>query len=367
MRVIVIGAGIIGTGVAYRLAQAGVSVTVIDGDRVGGGTSGISFAWYNSNNKNPKRYHDLNVAGMKAHVALKDEFKATPWLHEVGGLEWMASPEKQAAQRINVERMNAWDYPIHFITRQELGELEPDLDLDVVGDASITFSPLEGWVDPVVYAQAMISNAVKVGAVLKTGSKVIEIVKRNGSAAGVRTEDGTLYEADVVVNCTGRWADRVALEPEFHLPLAPTVGFMAFTPPVATSISHPILSPTLDVRPDGAGRLMIRHGDLDDQVTVDTVPYASMPQVLELTRRAIELIPSLKGVRAEAARVTARSMPKDGLSAVGPVPQIDNYYFVVTHSGVTLAALFAQIAADEIALGKHHPELDDFRPARFFN
>ena len=49
------------------------------------------------------------------------------------------------------------------------------------------------------------------------------------------------------------------------------------------------------------------------------------------------------------------------------MPQIDNYYFVVTHSGVTLAAFFARVAADEIALGKHHPELDDFRPARFFN
>jgi glycine/D-amino acid oxidase-like deaminating enzyme len=342
-------------------------VTVIEGSRVGGGTSGISFAWYNSNNKVPRSYHNLNVAGMKAHVALKDEFASTPWLHEGGGLEWIAAPERQAAQRANVERMNSWGYPIHFITRQELGELEPDIDLDVVGDATITFSPTEGWIDPVVYAHTMIVEAIKLGAVLKTGSRVMEIVHRNGAVGGVQTEDGTIYEADAVINCAGRWADRVAREPQFLLPLAPTVGFMAFTPPVATSISHPILSPTLDVRPDGAGRLMIRHGDLDEQITVDTEPTVTLPQSIELMRRAEELIPSLKGVRPEAARVTARSIPKDGLSAIGSVPQIKNYYFAVTHSGVTLAALLAKLVADELVLGKPHPELDDFRPGRFFN
>jgi glycine/D-amino acid oxidase-like deaminating enzyme len=170
-----------------------------------------------------------------------------------------------------------------------------------------------------------------------------------------------------VINCAGRWADRVARDPEFLLPLAPTVGFMAFTPPVATSISHPILSPTLDVRPDGAGRLMIRHYDLDEGITADAETSPTMPHAMELMRRAEELIPALKGVKPEAARVTARSMPKDGLSAIGPVPQVKNYYFAVTHSGVTLAALFANVVADEVALGKHHPELDDFRPGRFFN
>jgi glycine/D-amino acid oxidase-like deaminating enzyme len=173
--------------------------------------------------------------------------------------------------------------------------------------------------------------------------------------------------AGIIGTGAGRWADSVDNEAAFQLPLAPTFGFMAFTPPVATSIANPILGPTLDVRPDGAGRLMIRHGDLDEQIAVDDVPTADMPQSMELMRRAAELIPSLKGVRPEAARVTARPMPRDGHSAVGPIPQLGNYYFVVTHSGVTLAALYARVAADEIVLGKHHPELDEFRPGRFFN
>ena len=45
IKTIVIGAGVMGASVAYRLAQAGAAVTVLEATRVGGGTSAISFAW----------------------------------------------------------------------------------------------------------------------------------------------------------------------------------------------------------------------------------------------------------------------------------------------------------------------------------
>src|ERR1700736_7078091 len=76
IKTIVIGAGVMGASAAYRLAQAGAAVTVLEATRIGGGTSGISFAWTNANKKPPKPYHDLNVAGMKAHAALPNEFGA---------------------------------------------------------------------------------------------------------------------------------------------------------------------------------------------------------------------------------------------------------------------------------------------------
>jgi hypothetical protein len=56
---------------------------VLEAARIGGGTSGISFAWTNAHKKPPKPYHDLNVAGMKA-AALADEFGTTPWWHDGG-------------------------------------------------------------------------------------------------------------------------------------------------------------------------------------------------------------------------------------------------------------------------------------------
>src|SRR5436305_8195598 len=101
IKTIVIGAGVMGASVAYRLAQAGAAVTVLEATRVGGGTSGISFAWTNSHNKAPRSYHDLNVAGMQAHAALADELGGTPWWHGGGSLEWAAEADR-TGQRENI-------------------------------------------------------------------------------------------------------------------------------------------------------------------------------------------------------------------------------------------------------------------------
>jgi glycine/D-amino acid oxidase-like deaminating enzyme len=139
IKTIVIGAGVMGASVAYRLAQAGAAVTVLEATRIGGGTSGISFAWTNANKKPPKPYYDPNIAGMKAHLALADEFGATPWWHGGGSLEWEAEADR-AAQRANIEQLRSWGYAAEWITPREVQELEPDIDPVTIGDAPVAFS-----------------------------------------------------------------------------------------------------------------------------------------------------------------------------------------------------------------------------------
>jgi glycine/D-amino acid oxidase-like deaminating enzyme len=59
-RCAVIGAGVIGSCLALRLAEAGAEVTLLDQDEPGQATSKWSFAWLNSNDKAPRAYHELN-------------------------------------------------------------------------------------------------------------------------------------------------------------------------------------------------------------------------------------------------------------------------------------------------------------------
>ena len=58
--IIVIGAGIIGSSIAFHLAQRRAQVTIFDAATPGQGTSAVSFAWINARDKNPRHYHDLN-------------------------------------------------------------------------------------------------------------------------------------------------------------------------------------------------------------------------------------------------------------------------------------------------------------------
>ena len=367
MKTIVIGAGVIGASVAYRLAQAGAAVTVLEATRIGGGTSGISFAWTNAHQKPPKPYHDLNVAGMKAHAALADEFGATPGWHGGGSLEWEAEPDR-AAQRENIERLRSWGYAAEWITLRQAQELEPDIDPTTIGDAPVAFFPEEGWLDPVVYAHAMLCAArLRHGAKVICGARVVDLITAGDRVTGVRVADGSQYEADIVVNCAGRWTNEATRDAGLHLPLAPTVGFLVFTPPVAASLSRVVRTTVIDARPDGAGRLMLHWNPTDATLGFDTGLSPSMPEARDLMRRARQLLPSIGEVEPEAVRIAIRPIPGDHLSAIGPVPRTSGYYIAITHSGVTMSPFLGAVVADEIVRGRQRAELTHFRPARFFN
>src|SRR6516162_5804792 len=367
IKAIVIGAGVMGASVAYRLAQAGAAVTVLEATRVGGGTSGISFAWTNAHNKPPKPYHDLNVAGMKAHAALADEFGATPWWHGGGSLEWEAQSDR-TAQAENIEQLRSWGYAAEWITLRQVQELEPDIDPATIADAPVAFFAEEGWLDPVVYAHAMLSAARRRhGAKVICGVRVVDLIMAGDRVTGVRLANGAVHEADIVVNCAGRWTNEATRDAGLHLPLAPTVGFLVFTPPVAAGLSRVVRTPVIDTRPDGAGRLILHWNATDAAMSFDTQLSPTMSEARDLVRRARRLLPSIGEVEPEAVRIAIRPIPGDHLSAIGPMPRTSGYYIAITHSGVTMSPFLAAAVADEIVGGRQRPELADFRPARFFN
>lgn len=366
-KMIVIGAGVVGASVAYRLAQAGASVTVLEAGRVGGGTSGVSFSWINAHRKPPKPYHDLNVAGMKAHAALADEFGGTPWYHAGGSLEWELEADREA-QRANVAQLRSWGYAVEWIHPKQVAELEPDIDLATIGDAPVAYFPDEGWIDPVPYAHAMLSAAQRRhGAKLICGARVVDLVTSGDRITGVRTADGVLHGADMVVNCAGRWTNEVVREAGLHLPLAPTVGFLVFTPPVAADLRRVVRGTVIDAHPDGGGRLILHWNPTDATLKIDTPLSASMPEARDLVARARRLLPSIGAVEPEAVRIAVRPIPGDQKSAIGPMPRTSGYYLAITHSAVTMSPFVGLAVADEIVHGKPRSELADFRPSRFFN
>jgi glycine/D-amino acid oxidase-like deaminating enzyme len=156
-------------------------------------------------------------------------------------------------------------------------------------------------------------------------------------------------------------------EAGLHLPLAPTVGFLVFTPPVAAGLARVVHTPVINARPDGAGRLMLHWTPTDQTLQPDSPISPDMPQARDLMARARTLLPCIGAVEAEAVRRAIRPIPGDGLTAVGPMPRVTNYYVAVTHSGVTMSPFLGLCVADEVVRGRTRPELADFRPARFFN
>lgn len=364
--VIIIGAGVVGASVAFRMAQDGADVLILEAGRAAGGTSTRSFAWTNAHNKLPYSYFALNAAGMRAHDALREEIGDRGWLHAGGCLEWASTPAERQVQQARMTRLLQWGYAAERITTEQLRALEPDIDVDGIGDAPIGYYPDEGWIDPALLVAALLARVRALGGTLRTGANVVEIMHRAGAVHGVRLAGGDVLAADLVVNCAGATVNTVTQDSGLHVPMASTLGLLVITAPAATNLRRVVQAPgRIGLRPDGAGRVMIHDDNEDEELGPDTVVTPAMPAVARILARAAQLLPVLAGVPAEGVRLARRPIPEDGHPAVGAWPGLSGYHVAVTHSGVTLASLLGRAVADEALHGRRHPELDEFRPERF--
>ena len=105
---------------------------------------------------------------------------------------------------------------------------------------------------------------------------------------------------------------------------------------------------------------MIGEGSQESLARDDSQKHAD-----ELLARAAEYIPALKGAAAIPVPVGYRPMPVDGFPVVGFAAKAPNVYLALTHSGVTLAPLIAQLTTMEIVDGARVDLLSDYRPDRF--
>jgi len=122
----------------------------------------------------------------------------------------------------------------------------------------------------------------------------------------------------------------------------------------------------LHLRPTADGGLLLGADDTDalaasaSHVAVD----ADASSAQSLLDRAGVYLPSLSSNEQITARRCLRPMPADGLPIVGAFPGLKGVYLLVTHSGITLGPLLAQLLADEIVTGRISPWLERYRPDR---
>lgn len=357
--VLVVGAGCVGASVAYRLAERGAAVTVLDAGAPGAGTSGASFAWTNSFNKTPRDYHDLNVAGMEEHAGLAKELGGG-WLHQDGALAWDEGPGGLARLREAVDRLTGWGYAVERISPRQARELEPDLRIADAA-AQVVWTPGEGYVEAVPFIGALLAEAARRGARMLPGRRVTGVIRSGARVRGVSTEVGDRFEADVVVDCAGAATDEVARLAGVTLPIDRVPGRLIYTAPVPTTLRRPIHAPGCHFRPDGGGRIVLAEGAHDQIYAEGAEPW---PAERSLATVAAHL-PVLAGARVEATRIGVRPMPRDERPMVGAIPGLDGFYVVASHSGVTLGPLWGRIATAEILDGGLDPRLGPYRPARF--
>lgn len=367
MQVVVIGAGVIGASVAVRLAQRGATVTLVDQLSPGTGTSSTSYAWVNSNGKEPDSYFELNLAGLKAHHELSGE--GAPWLRASGHVEVAVEAAHVRNLRGRMDRLAAHGYEVEEVNAKQARDLLPDVIVPREAD-TIAYFREEAYCYPLLYLAHMLAEAGKSGVTVREHAPVIALAP-DGDGAKVTFGDGSVIRADAVVSAVGRWtADVVGLAggtvpmATFSEPGDVTVGYLLETNPLPVRLNRILTSPWLNVRPDGGGRLLIQALDLDRSAHPDAVPALDSPLVRTYLERLRSVVRNTAAATIRSIVVGRRAMPADGLTVVGRLPEAPWLYAIATHSGVTLAPFLGDAVAGEL-FGQEEGRFANFRPDRF--
>lgn len=365
-RIVVVGAGVVGAALSYRLAQAGAQVTTVERRYPGSGTSGASFAWLNGFSKTPKHYHRLNVMSIRDHQDLADELGGD-WVHVDGALHWAKDRDqtRSATLRQTVRRLREWGVRVESATPEIIQrELEPDLCIDPSLVSEVFFVPREGWLETVKMAHSVLSAArLRYNARLLRGT-VVALRGPAGAVTSVVLDDGQELPADVVINAAGPDAARVAALAGAELPLDRQIGMLVSTAPAPVMLKRVLYGQDAHIRPDGGARLVVHPEWLDSFAREDRPTPLDAPEIQRAMAEARAVLPGLADTPPEAVRIGIRPMPRDGHSIIGFDPAVSGLYHVVTHSGVTLSARLALLVTEELS-GGDTTDLEPYRPARF--
>lgn len=189
LRIIIVGAGIVGSAIAYYLSKQHPQVTVIERNRFAASeTTDKSFAWIHSSMQTSAMYRHLYEDAIAEYHALQEELPDLN-IDWSGALSWGVPMNMEGSR---VQQLN----------RQQIMKLEPNLN-EYPDEAS--FAQEEGGLDPVATTNLLLQQAQENGAIVLYNTTVTSIQERDATVVGVHTSNGYL-ESDILVLAAGTTA-----------------------------------------------------------------------------------------------------------------------------------------------------------------
>jgi sarcosine oxidase subunit beta len=233
--VVVVGGGVIGTSIAFHLAEAGVAnVVLIERDELGAGSTSKAAGGVRA------QFSDaLNIQlGARSLRAFAD-FGARPGqeidFRQVGYLFLLSRQQDVAAFERSIELQNRLGVPSRLLDPGEARQLSPPIDTD--GLLAAAFSPDDGLATPEAVVQGYAAGARRHGAHLQTACELLDVRLRGDTIQAVATSSGVI-QTPAVVCAAGAWSRQVGAMVGVDLPVTPYRRQVLLTEPVPGLPEH---------------------------------------------------------------------------------------------------------------------------------
>ena len=366
--VVIIGAGVIGLGIAWRLAQR-ATVTVFDRGKAGAGASHAAAGMLAACCEAEPGEEALVMLGRESQrrwPAFAAELERASGidveLRDEGTLVLALTADDQATIAHHLEFQRRLDLPLEWLSAAATRAREPRLAGKIAG---ALFSPQDHQVDNRKLAQALRIAAERAGVNIHEHRPVKELAVRGGQARGVVLEDGTDVAADIVVLAAGAWSRGIGgLPPDRRPPVRPIKGQMLALrmDPADPLLTHVLWAPGAYLVPRRDGRLIV--GATVEEKGFDTTVTAG--GLLTLLEAAWRAIPAVEELPVEEIWVGHRPGSRDDAPILGPGP-LDGLFYATGHhrNGILLAPVTADAMARLILDDVLDPAIKPFGLERF--
>jgi glycine oxidase len=367
--VAVIGAGVIGLGVAWRLAACGASVTVLDQGAVGAGASHAAAGMLAACAEAEPGEEALVALGREAQArwpAFAAELQQASGidveLRREGTVVLALTADDQARLQHHLAFQRTLGLPLEWISAAETRRREPHLAGKLAG---AVWSPQDHQVDNRKLAAALRVAAENAGVTIREHTAVKEISIVGARADGVVLADGSKVSAGKVVLAAGAWSRAIAgLAPELRPPVRPIKGQMLALRMDASAplINHVVWAPGAYLVPRRDGRLLI--GATVEEKGFDTALTAG--GLLTLLEAAWRAVPAVEELPIEEMWVGHRPGSRDDAPILGPAP-VDGLVYATGHhrNGILLTPVTADTIACLVLEGVVDPAIRPFGIERF--
>lgn len=348
---LIVGAGVIGLACAWRAAQRGLDVLVLERDRPGAGASNVAagmLAPVGEASWGEDRLLDLALASHRLWPQFATELASAsgvdPGFLELGAVHMALDRDEAAELHRRFELMREHDLDARWLSPSECRALEPGLG---TGGHGGVHAPHESAVDPRALIRALVTAIEGEGGRVER-AEAGEALLESGRLAGVRTADGAEHRARQTVLAAGSWSAAQWLPPQARPDVRPVKGqILTLKGPASERVCERIVvTERIYVVPRSDGRLVIgatvEEQGFDTRVTAGGVhellreAYRALPQIAEL-----ELVETIAGLRPTTP---------DNVPLIGP-GAIDGLMLATGHfrNGILLAPLTGQRIAELLA------------------
>jgi sarcosine oxidase subunit beta len=367
--VVILGAGVMGTSIAFHLAKrkAG-TIVILDKDHVGRGGSGRSSGLIRMHYSFPA---EVELALISLHMFQNwQEIVGAPGDFRRTGFVRIVHPNETARLKLNVEMQCRLGATVDLLDKRQLHELEPDWNVDDVELAA--YEPDSGYGDGAGVAGDFLSAARDMGTIYVSRTLATALQVNDDCVRGVVTDQGAISSA-IVIAATGPWTQPllqragydVPIECEYH-----QVAILRISPDMKGGVCACIDSVTATYfRSDAHDKFLV--GDFYGKrpVDPDNIPQrASHESLEEILERACRRVPKLEQAEVMLGVTGVYDMTPDSRPLLGEVPGIRGLFLCAGFSGMgfKISPAIGLVMSELVLDGKASSvDIGPFRPSRF--